>query len=517
MKAATALIFALFAAQATCASPEQADALLRSHHTQQALDALRSDLVRNPASLVARYNYAVGIYASGMYAAAIEALGPLASSPDSRISLSSQFQLGSADFRLAEQMQPSNPSGAAARFDAAVKHFEFTAQQSGELRSLAQSNVTLSHEKAAAAYLQDARAKVAAGERDVGVDPEAGFRAWEASLDSFDNAQKHSPGDAAIVAERAGVASALGRGLEAAARHLVQQAAFQADTAPERAILQYHQALDYYARSAKYGQEVAAAASQVTATLSRTLLAYVHRERLQAEGALPLEAHTAVEVLGKAQASLEDAVALKADPRSIDREQQALRALWHRAYVQLGDDQVADARQHGSSGDSAEQQKLLGAALESYEQALTFLPSDVATKGKRAALQSQLSGLYAVQGRELMILAREKADSQIDEALASAEKALQSFERSLSYFPENETAKAGAPEAQRLLETLRRKVTKDQRKSVNKSRDNLKDTKDLKDLPKDIALKLLDYRNDKPAARVPSLLTAPENKPLQDW
>lgn len=68
-----------------------------------------------------------------------------------------------------------------------------------------------------------------------------------------------------------------------------------------------------------------------------------------------------------------------------------------------------------------------------------------------------------------------------------------------------------------MLQELREKSKQDQKRAVEKSHDDLKDTKDLKDLPKDLALKLLDYRNNQPAAKSPQLLTAPENKPLHDW
>ena len=50
-----------------------------------------------------------------------------------------------------------------------------------------------------------------------------------------------------------------------------------------------------------------------------------------------------------------------------------------------------------------------------------------------------------------------------------------------------------------------------------KSKDEMKDPKDLKDLTKDLALKLLDYRNNNPAAKLPQTLSAPENQAGQYW
>ena len=515
--ASIAVAVFLFALSPVHASPEKAESLLRSRHPQEALAVLRADWVRHPDNSTARYNYALGAYAAGIYTAAIEALTPLATVSDPALSVPSQFQLGNASFRLGEQMLPENPAGAALRFEDAVKRFDYSAQQSGDYRALARSNVTLAHEKASEAYLQVARAKVAEGDQAARIQPAEGFPAWEASLEYFDKAHEHRPAVAAIMEEKKAVVDNLARELKGAADGLVQQAGQQAAYTPERAIELYHQALDYYARSAKYGQDVGAQSIEARADLAHTLLAYVAKQHEVAESALPAAAQTALEALGKAQPSLEEAETLKVNPDAVTRERVALNKLWHRAYVQRGDDQVVEAAQQAARGDSVEQQRALLAALVNYQSALTYEPKDSATAVKRAALLRQLSALYTQQGMELLRLAKEKADSKIEEALASAEKSVQSFERALIYDPQNASAAATLPEARRVLQTLREKQKKDQKKSVEKSREQFKDSKDLKDLPKDSALKLLDYRNDTPAKKNPQLFTAPENKPVQDW
>jgi len=519
MKRCALLFLALLPAAPLCASPGKARALLERGAAPAALEILRADLVKHPRNPKAKYNYAVGAYSAKMYTSAIDALTPLIASEDPELGLRSQFQLGNAQFRLAEQMMENNAAGAAVRFEEAARRFDYVATQAGEFQALAQDNRTLTHGKAAAVYLQMARAQVVEADQAARVSPEEAFPGWEDSLGLFDKAHKHQPDNAAITTEKQGVENRLARGLYQAAERRLQQGRSQQAASPEHAVELFRQSIGFYERSTGHGHAQGESGAAVARkALGGALLDYAGREVKIAGERLAVSAQAALDSLGKAESALVEAEKLGQEPAAVAAARQPMPDLFYRAYVKRGDEQVTEAAQAAEAGKVADQAASLIDATKSYEQALGYQPGDQATQDKRAAIFLQLSELYERQGRMHLAQAKAKADDEAEgkaeEALASAEKSVQSFTLSIEYNLKNEPARRGLEEARALLEELRKKIS---RKIARKKSDEMKDAKSIEDLPKDVAIKLLDYRNDRPAMKNPQLFTAPENKPRQDW
>jgi hypothetical protein len=511
-----AVLLACLLSPAALASPERAQRLIGRGEFRDALEVARLDVLRNPGSNVAKYNYAVAAYAAGIYGAANDALKTLTTSADAEMSLRSYFQLGNTSFRIAERMETENPLAAAQRFEESIKYFAFASAQPGATQSLAVANETLSHERAAQSFLTVARGKVIEGDRAARINPEEGFPGWEGSLEFFDQAKRHAPEDVAIRQEKENVLTRLATQSYTLGSRYLQQGRIQERYVVPRALDLYRKAIGFFEKSGKYAHPSSAQGlADAKGALGTGLLRYTREQLALAENHLTRSAAASLEALGKVSASLAEAEELGVDPVAVGAARRTADDLWFRAHHARGDEQVSQAGMQPAH--SGEQIESLVGALSSYAQALRYRAEDATVQEKHHAVRLRLSDLYEHEGRELLATARAKAESKLEEALAAAEKSVQSFVRAIDYHRDNERAQQGLAEAEAFLEELRRRFKEDERKTAKKSKDEMKEPKDLKDLPKDVALKLLDYRNNNPAAKLPQMITAPENQPLQDW
>ncbi len=185
----------------------------------------------------------------------------------------------------------------------------------------------------------------------------------------------------------------------------------------------------------------------------------------------------------------------------------------HDAHVELG--ATKELLAEAPSLSAGERDALLEQALEHFQTAATLAPQNPQTREHVERVGRKLTGLFVSRGQAELAEAKQRAATRLPEAIAAAERAGQSFGQALRFAPDHAGAKAGRAEAEALLKRLRELDAREQRRILGEGKD-LKDPKDLEN-PDKLALKLLDFDNDKLASKKQQNLSAPENRPLKHW
>ena len=106
----------------------QTQQLIAQGQYDQAFKRLQGVLLVSPEDPLARYNYAVGAYATKKYSVAIESFQKLLTSPEPEVASRSQLQLGNNHYRLGEALQKSDPQATFTQWEKALAAY---AQVSG--------------------------------------------------------------------------------------------------------------------------------------------------------------------------------------------------------------------------------------------------------------------------------------------------------------------------------------------------------------------------------------------------
>lgn len=498
----------------TRASIQGAQQLIAQHRTGEAFAELQAALLQSPDDALARYNYAVGAYADGKYAIAIEAFDKLAESADPAVDSRSQFQLGNSLYRSGEAMRSANSEGAIGQWEKALNAYRKVAEN-----PVAMGNYQKVRTDLLTVLREFATQKEAEGDAAARLSPEKGVPAWREAVGQIDKALKWTEGEAEkqeFAEVRANLTGKIYQAYMDRAADQRRRAEVQKDSALERAIELLAAAAEDYteALAIRPGDPAAQAGKdQATALLDpwRVELA----DQLHAAG-FAIKATSlddAIALWQKAASHyarvLEHDAAHAAALAGQKRNQHAL----HDGYVDLGDFKEAQAVRPGLP--PLERDGLLEQALDHYQTALRIEPDNAATQKKRLQAGIRLTGVFVKRGRQELTQGRELAKPKPPEAISWLERSVQSFGKALQFEPAQAAAKSGKQEAEDLLKKLRDLDARDQRKVLTQSKD-LANPKQLED-PGKLALKLLDYDNTKLASKKQQNYTAPENRPLKDW
>jgi hypothetical protein len=477
----------------------------------EALAKLRLMVVKEPESVTARYNYAVAAYSAGRYAAALEMLEkPGDESEDLRGRR--LFQAGNARYRLALLVAARSPEDAVAELAKAHDAFAASADLVSGERDKAKANLALARAESGQLMLGVARARGRAADLASRRAPEDGIDLWSEALDWYARAVANLPDDPSRVAadsERSAIARRLGDAALDYSRRQQRQAAGLLQRGPGRAIDLYRQVIELLQRigpSLGARAEIGLEAERARRGLRAALLAYGNERRSAGAADLAMAPR-------RAAADFEEATALFREAGASEQVA-ATEVLLRDALERSGDEEVAAADMRPEDTPWVIDHLNQAAADYGWAQRLRGAEPN---GSKLAHTHRRLSGLFLEAGERYLHDGQAEAADNVEPAIADLEKAVQSFRLSLSHWEENAPARAGLESGSSLLAQLRDRLAAKQRETAEKIADQIKDPKKIGTLPKDLALKLLDYRNNQAAAKGPQLIALPETPVVNDW
>ncbi|WP_221032580.1 VWA domain-containing protein [Actomonas aquatica] len=492
----------------------EAQALIEAGQAEDAFELLRDEYLEAPEDLRRRYNYALGAYAAERFTVAVENFAELAESMDFEIEPRSRAQLGNSLYRLGERMRLSNPEGTVVQWEKAL-----AAYRSAPEIALAQTNHPLAREQLIVLLLEMATARTAEGDAAARMRPEEGVPAWREAVARLEQAEEiaESPARRTAIMERQQAVTAriydafMRVGADKRRRAEMQRRSMleRAIGLIEGAVGDFENALDARPRD----EAATRALAEATALLNPWRVEWgdqLHEQGRAAQAVAPADAITFWERAGVQYARvLQEAPAHGPALAGKARNDRAL----HDGHVALGDRSLQQAERSGL--DPTERDALLEDALGRYQTALSYLPDQTATQEKAQTLGRRLTEVFVARGDADLTQGKALATEDLPAAIASLERAVQSFARALGFVPDHAGARAGKIEAETLLRQLREEDAREQRKMEGEG-EEMSDPQDIED-PGDLALKLLDFDNENLASKKQQNLSAPENRPVKDW
>jgi Ca-activated chloride channel family protein len=516
------LLLGLFLAPVVSAqaSVMEAQRLLGERKFAAAFEMLQQDLLAAPEDALAKYNYAVGAYASGNFTVAIPTFEKLLSSYEPGVANQSAFQLGNSYYRMGQVMRLADPEGTIAHWEKALTAYAKTPLPAAK-ENLSKARTDL---RAHVRTVADARA--AQGDEAARVTPDQGIPKWREALGYLDKAlHLEPPADEgqAINTQKSTLGGKIYQAYYDTAEDQRRLANQQHDSALDQAIGLIKKAVGNYDSALELRPEDPTAKNGRTkseAVLEPWLVELADREHAEGEKSKAISLEDAFSHWQKAAAGYTEVLQKSpANPAAL-AGQQANNHSMHGGYVEMGDRKQTEAED--PSLRPQDQDRLLQEAMNAYESALGLEPDNATTKGKFMAVGKKLTRVFLARGHEELneakrLEADEKAElaKRIAAAIPLAEHSVQSFTKALRFDPANADGTTGKKEAEEVLQRLRKLDDREQRKVLVKNKE-MKNPEELKNQGK-LALKLLEYDQNKLASKKQQNLSVPENKPLKDW
>lgn len=506
-----ALLFIVSPAEARVG---EAAELLERGEFERAFTILQELVLTDPTDERARYNYAVGAYALGRYDTATKLWEELSSTENEPLSLRSRFQLGNGYYRQGGEMLAVSREGAVALWEKALATY-----QRADPDARVSANFATVRGELSMLLGRMSDDSLRRGDDAARVDTMQGVADWR---DSMSWAEKglsvaNSPAEeTAFTIRRVNAVNRLFRAFLGRADDQRRRAAMQRVHALDRAIELMGGALADYgeALATKPGDAAAQKGREETAAVLvpwRVELAdRIHADGLRARTLSVIDAlnHWQRAANVYSQVLIEDAE----NAGALGGQKRNNRAM-HDAHVELGAAKELQAEQ--ASWTEEGRDSLLEESFRHYVSALNLEPEETATQQRVESLGGRLAVRLARRGARELEQAQSLEEKNVPEAIAWAERAIQSFAFALRFAPELSDAAKGREDALALLSRLRARDARDQKRVLAEGKD-LQDPKDLEN-PGDLALKLLDLDNDRLASKKQQNLSAPENSPTRDW
>lgn len=515
------LMFALLpAAFAAGELDRQIAGLLKDGKPDEAVAAVKTALDASPADPVLAYNYGLTLYQAGRFEDAIEVFQNLKNSTrDESVQARALFQLGNAQFRLAEKLG-SQGSAVLSMERALAFYDELLALRSRgdarENREMARKTLREILEKIAADRLRTA------DEMEKRGDTARLSRILQEALDAQERLATLDPKDKQAAAAKEETRRRLAESLQKdAQKHIAETDAIEAkdDKNSDRQVLGrreqgieiLRQAQIQAPHDEKIGQKIQAEQTKMSNLITK-------RAEEVIAPALAKEKMSGGEMGAVEKGRQELAKALELDAgnthaRDLKAEADArLESEW---LSQAEKNLAAAERQTGA------QSKLRSAtaAGEQFQRARDVNPASRRAEEGLAKVEAMLPELHAAAAAlelaeaQKLLAAEDKAQDTLKKAVGYLETSTQNFSRSLALNPGDQKVRQGFEEAQQLLSTSRDQLD-EQRQARTEQNETTDPSADPSEKPAPAKMQIYNQRpSGKPAAPTGSFW----NKSNRDW